>query len=488
MPVAYNSNLIIPAPTVHISKEYQRAEDGTPIGSLFVITLHGTLTAGKGSPNSSGVFWTQGGGTYPSDEAAMTSYNRLTYLIRKQEAIRKLFNTDGYVFEIDPIFPDSSAPLQCNPRIRSIDIPEGLWFETCPYTVVMEADTVRGLVVGAGEDSFAQYVSRTQEDWAIESADDIGRTYRLTHTLSATGKRTFDATGNLINGGAWQNARLWVDGRLGIDASRLNPTIVAGPAAGSGTIINPTNPSAYNFLRAEHTNVMAGTYGVNETWLVFDVTGLPAPAVEDYTIVVRTDETGRSHGRIDGTVRGLEQRDNVLHTLQTTRIANAQTYWNSIATGLFGRVQSQAGLTLNPTALQTSVGQNPFTGVITYGYEYNDRPPSIVAGSISDTINISYDNPADVVAQVTVLGRALGPVLQAIGTITVAHKTVTIEAQMPAATMGNPNPSIPNTNAVIASYAPVTAIQYFLEKDAPSFNPTTGRYMRTTTWAFEGNG
>ena len=488
MGVAYNQNALIPAPFVGFSKRYVPTEDGTIIGSVWDITVQGKLIAWKGSPNSQGVFFNQGGGQSPPDEV-IDDAHRLGAIMRKQEALRKLFATEGQVFEIDPVYPDNTAPIKFNPRIKKVDIPEGLWYNDAPYTITMEADVVQGsAIIGAGEDDFSgMFIDKAQDDWTIEAADEIGRTYRLTHTVSATGKRSYDSTGNLINGGAWQNAQLWVQTRMGLDPARLNPSGILNlqdPTNYDNADYTP-NPQAYNFIRSENVNKMAGTYSVTETWLVFDATGLPAPAVEEFNVNTRTDDTGRTTVSIDGTIRGLEVRDNTTHKLQSTRYTNAQAYWDGIAASLLGRAQTYSGFILNPIPMQATTGANDIGGTITYQREYNDRPASVVIGSISEQVSISFDNPEDIVAKQVVIGRLLGPLIQPIGTITEKTKTLRIEAQMPAATYGKPVILMPDTDVFVAANVPFPAFVVWVKKDSPELNQTTGRYSRIVTWGYE---
>lgn len=488
MGVAYNQNPLIPAPQVSFRKRYVPTEDGRIIGSVYDIVLHGKLIAWKGSPNSQGIFWTAGGGTYPPDEV-IDDAHRLGAIERKQEALRKLFSIEGQILEVDPIFPDSSPPIKCNPRIKEINIPEGMWYNDCEYTITMEADVLQGSsIVGAGEDNFGGFlIDKAQEDWSLEAADEIGRTYRLVHTLSATGKRSYDSTGALINGGVWQCAQQWVNLKLGIDPARLNP-------AGILTLMDPSNydnanytpnPQAYNFIRSEHVNEMAGTYGVTETWLVFDATGLAAPVIEEFNVQTRVDESRRRTVSVEGTIRGLEVRDNTTHALKSTRYTNALAYWNTIQSSMLGRAQSYSGFILNPNALQESYGKNDISGTITYNYEYNDRPASVVPGSISEHISVSFNNPEDIVAQQIVIGRPLGPVIQPIGTVTAKHKTLRIEALMPAATYGSPIIVMPDTDVFVSLQIPFPSFVVWVEKDNPEFDVILGRYSRTVTWGYE---
>lgn len=477
MPVAYNGNQIIPAPFAAVKKQYQFADNGTKIGHVWLITLKGKLVPGKGSPDSSGNFWTNGGGTYPPDET-ITDSTRLSSLLRKQEYLRKLFATDGYTLEIDPIYPDASAPAKCFPRVKEVDIPEGNWVVECPYTITLEADRMYGV---GEEDPFTNYVSKTQEDWALEPGDDLGRTYKLTHTIGATGKLIYSQAGDgslANNKTAWQNAQDWVTAKMGLDSSRL---------VSSGVVNLSSDWGPYNYLRAEHTNEQAGSYAVTETWLAFNTAGLAAPAIEDYTVSARTDETGRVHATIEGTIKGLQSGAYAVYP--GNRWANAQTYWNSISNGIYGRANAASPSLLHPLALNTTVGQNQNAGTITYNYEYTDRPATLISNARSESFTVTTDNPTDIVAQLVVLGRAAGPVAQPIGTVSVARLTLSIEAQMPP---GNYNtnhnnltnlPNMPVTDAIVATYKPTAAIVW-VEKDSPVWMPQTGRYTRTTTWAY----
>jgi len=137
MSVHYNNKKLIPAPFVSFRNEMQLAGDAEPIGNLFTFTVRGKCVADKGSPNSSGTFHTTSG--YPSDET-LTHDEHLASLLNKQKALQELFSEDGHSFEIQPW--DGSAPIKCNPRIKSVEFAEGLWYNTFDYVIIMEADVV----------------------------------------------------------------------------------------------------------------------------------------------------------------------------------------------------------------------------------------------------------------------------------------------------------------------------------------------------------
>src|SRR5690606_21036907 len=126
--------------------------------------------------------------------------SRFKAIIRKQEAIRQLFAEEGLVLEFQSF--DGSQPMKCNPRILGITFQDGQWYDTCDYTVNCECDvlSVNGLLVG--EDDFDQYIAAASESWNLETLEEaesdlLPRTYRLTHSVSAKGKRFYKSDGSL---------------------------------------------------------------------------------------------------------------------------------------------------------------------------------------------------------------------------------------------------------------------------------------------------
>ena len=197
--VLYGTSRLIPAPFVSVSKQYSKAGDGRIIGSIFSLTITGKMLAFKGSPDSSGTFWTSGG--YPSDETVGTD-SRLKAIIRKQEALRNLFSEEGLSLEFQSA--DGSAPMKCNPRMNSIEFSPDVWYQTCDYTINLEADVVYVNGLALGEDAFSQYIDDASESWSFDTDEDkpetigVPRTYRVTHSVGAKGKRFYDETGTLV--------------------------------------------------------------------------------------------------------------------------------------------------------------------------------------------------------------------------------------------------------------------------------------------------
>lgn len=475
MPVYYDSHKITPAPFISIRKDYQTTDDGAPVGSTFAIQVAGKIIPNKGSPNSSGVFWDVAG--YPPDET-LNDTQMMAAIIRKQEALRKLFANEGRSFEVQPW--DGSPSIKCNPRIKGIEFTADSpisWYNKCNYVINLEADIVyiAGTAVGEDGGDVVNYkISKASEEWNMEPADEFGRTFRLTHTIAANGKRFYDETGTLVQK-AWENAKDYVINKitLGLKSDRM---VCPG-------VLDATNLQAFNYVRTEHLNELGGSFQVTETWLCYDPNG-EAAAVEDFTITARTSEDGKTQATIEGQIKGLEIRNTSTYALTSTRYTNASLKWNnSVNPSLLSRCQTYTGVTLNPSALNTSVGYNVNNGIINYSYTFDNRPTNLVPGAISETITVVDESPTDVFASLPVLGRASGPVLQVIGTVTSAKRTIQIEAQLKAKTQTF-TPTEPNTDSIILANLPAATIR-FVSQNTRSWSENSGRYSRTTSYTYE---
>lgn len=413
--VIYNSNAIIPAPLVNISKEIQVAGDGTKLGTLYSLTLTGTLVAWKGSPQGGSLvgagwggpflrFWTSTG--YPADES-VENISRLKSIENKQEALRALFADDGKWLEFQS--PDGTAPLKCQPRIKSIQFQEGTWFQTCAYTITLEADK---LYLNGNPEVDTPYhdelISSATESWQIEDSD-VAKTYRLSHTMNAVGKRRFNSTGSEVRP-AWQNARDFIQNRMGLgftSATSFSPvggnTIVASSFIGNNSIINFSTLNAYNFSRNDSVDELAGSYSLTENWLLSQA----ASGTDIYTISVKKfsqEPNTTTNVSIQGNIKGFYTNLNDYDA----RFAAAQYVWANLqGTPLFNRVQTYVGaVTLNTQAVVGAVDYNPLEGTISYNYDFSDRQTN---GDTFEEYTISKSfNQSDYKNTVEINGRIIG--------------------------------------------------------------------------------
>lgn len=476
MSVIYDGKKIIPAPFASYYKEYQTTEDGTVVGSNFVITLKGTIVADRGSPKTDGSFWQLS--DYPPDESISLNA-KLGAIIRKQEALRGLFSVPGKTLEFQS--ENGSPPFKCNPRFQRIDFQEGgqgrvSWVDKCDWVATFSADAlyINGAAVSEDTGDLTTYkISRANEEWAIETADERTGTYRLTHSVSAVGKRFYDEDGTLQRE-AWAQARLYVLNKIGLG-------LVPARMEATG-VLNATALQAFNYLRTQSINELGGTFQVTETWLCYDPGDEP-PAVHEYTVNTRTSTEGRVSVSVDGSITGLEKRDNSTHSLISSRWTNALAKWSDhVQPSLYATAVSISGVSLNTEALNTSIGKNPVSGTISYQSEFDNRPSADIDGAISESITVSNDNAADVYASIPVLGRLAGPVLQSIGSRTSRRRTISIEVVKRAKSQSY-TPTAPDTDAIVLALQPVGTV--FLDSDNESWNPYSGRYSRNSVFTWQ---
>jgi hypothetical protein len=483
--VSYNSKKLIPAPFISLTKEYQRTSDSTRIGSIFRIVVYGKILVDKGSPNSSGVLWDQAG--YPTDET-ISEDSRLGANLRKIEAIRELFSQDGYSFEVQSA--DGTQPLKCNPRVIDLNFPQDLWNSILDYTITLEADVVYMNGTAIGEDEFDEYVVDASEAWDI--SDDVPegvglpKTYRLTHTISATGKKFYDETGALVKD-AWKQAQDYVLPRLGFD------TVIS---LSSGVNNLPSYYGGYNHSRTSSQDELAGTYSVTETWILSSGT-----ALEEFECSIKTEGgVGVTSVTINGTVTGLEQRDSNLQ-LTTSKYENASTKFTNVQSNILNRAQTYSGITLNPIPLSRMISKNDINGVITYNYDYDNRPTNIFSGVSLENISISETRPADLFAVIPVIGRADGPVLQDLSSTTERSVSLNIELAVQPNTFGSgsvseirsalySNPRISQPTAfdnLIQAARPINYYgvdQEFVRSQSENWSAKDGRYSYSIEWVF----
>lgn len=172
---------------------------------------------------------------------------------------------------------------------------------------------------------------------------------------------------------------------------------------------------------------------------------------------------------------------------------------------------------LNIVPVSTSEGHDPRKGTISYSYEFNNKF-TIISGVISENITMNDTGPTDVIGEAFVLGRALGPVLQNLGTKTSSEKEVSIEVTVvpPSSLKGffmqnsdcplwtggtvyttitgiieglkpfGDRPTAMFGTPTFSSRPPINARgQVFVKGDNHVWEPTNGRFVRTVRWTYQ---
>ena len=507
--MSYGGVDIIPVPIISIQRtSHQAGNRDNPLGYTFSMTLTGTLTP------------------YPSSDG-------LIVMDQLMEDLRETFNSDGkqLLIQCGPVGGPYTEVMSVYPRIVG-DLTFGEssnnWVSTIPYTIQLSFDTDDYNEHPTGE--APPFIESFSEDWSVEFPQDrrhfvwdlsqvsdqiAGYSYptvdsnnpfesRITHTVNVKGKQSWSGTGvqgTSIN--AVDNAFDWafsVFNGFGYDATNY------GHAISGWTNLN-NDGSVFDHYRTHSVNEADGTIVLTESFFVIGAnTGIPSGGrkiTEDFTVEVRKGiDIGLTSVSINGSLQGLEERSYANNQMTTNTIVsayqNASSGWAYIQDRMFPRAQlifqSESSRRLHFNPLTKSIGHNPSKGIITYAYEFNDRPCSFISGSLSEVFTITDNYPSDVFAKLPVLGRAAGPVLQAISTITESVREVTIEVIMPP-------PTGCSALTDLDLYKPTTRVeallcdfqtqltgaydQVFKNSDTSGWNPLSGRYNRTVSWTYQ---
>jgi hypothetical protein len=259
--------------------------------------------------------------------------------------------------------------------------------------------------------------------------------------------------------------------------------------------------SGANHFRVVQVDELAGNYSTTESWTAITTTGC-GRAIEDFTASVQfSQEEGLTSVDIQGTIKGLESRDygssSGQFTVVETKWAAASGYWACVKPKLLGRAKFVArevtSRDINPQPLNFSIGHSPTNGVISYGYKYDDRPCNFITGAIYENIDIADIYPVDVFASIPILGRAYGPILQDMDTITENRRTVNINLLMAPPTgcgsiatllSSRPTSQVEGFLCQMQQQISGSNVQFFKSQDSDNWNPKTGRYSRTVEWTW----
>lgn len=466
-----------PVPNISINKDYLKTNDGIIRGAMFKIDINGTLYAPTGG---------------------------LSNIIALQDSMRSAFDQDGKEFSI---MCDGNVLLRCYPRVNGpkFSPSPNNWVITSDYSIELEFEDepqpTEGFgILGENTGIAPPFIADFQESWGIDVVDekayfsyggDTNPTQlRLSHSLSAVGKRRY--TGGGLQAEAWEQARSFVIGQLGYSS---------GFAGSSGVLnIGISNFSGYNHARTNSVDKTAGSYSVTENWILTSGSN----AIEDFTVDVRKGiDSDITTVSIQGTIQGLETRTygSVLgdFTISTSKFTAASGYWMTIkdSNRILPRAQIYGGTVatraINVLPATKSVGYNPSQGVITYSYEYNDRPSNLIAGALTESIIVSDTNPVDVFAEIVIPGRSAGALLQDINTVTSRKRDISIDVTvaLPTGTgtadMFSTNPSAAADVIFNAFYNDLVGAgwgQIFYHTNNSSWDIKTGRFSASKGWTY----
>ena len=387
--VVYNDVGIIPGPLVSITDEPILAGNQERIGTTYRLTLTGKLVNYKGSPASTpyaggspstnfggfnNQFWIVSGQppdeTNPGDQLI-----QLGQILRKQEALRNLFSIEGAWLEFTPW--DGSQVLKCQPKSIAINFSEAIWFNTCDYTITAECDVLylNGQILNAN--IVSDLIQSSAESWEIQP-DEVVKTFQVSHTISAVGKRVFNDLGQEVKP-AWKTAEAFVNNQLVRGWNGTSPisqtpgSLIFGESyLGSGSL-NFTNYSPFNYSQSEAIDELAGSYSCTERWLAApNLSGTHIYSINTRTIV--DDGYTNVVSSINGTIKGFY----VNLFAYDQRLAAADYAWTVQIGGVNGLLNlilsnfANTGITYNNQPRAGAIDYNYNEGSINYQYEFSN--------------------------------------------------------------------------------------------------------------------
>lgn len=505
-----DSHKIIPAPYFVFDKTFKRLGDGRKTKPTFNIVLNGYILNQKGSPyivnagDNSILFDNSGTFSYPADTVGGDVFYGQDELRLKIEGLRQLMSKDGSLCEITPW--NGNPAMKFYFRMNSFHVDEGPMWKWCKYSIGLEADAMLAGSpdIAPTEDAFpdsgnfdkydgyditSDYsIEDCTESYNIEMDAEQYGIFKCSHSVSAKGYRTWDTLGQVTNE-AWENAKEFVDDRLG-----YNPLYFQSGVFGITGGFNH-----YNHYRTNTIDKFAGQYQCTETFLLAS-----GNYYEDYSAEQKFSSTDPYRTvSVQGTINGLSNF--IVGTSPWTATGALLKYnaasgaWNGTISGtIYTRAQNYLGVPLNPIPVNQTVTHNFNKGVISYATEFNNRPLSFVSGAISETLSVIDDNPSgwvDVIAEHTILNRAIGGILQDINTTTSPTRNISYEAVFQAPTFGSGN-SISylmglkpreQVNQLLSGLVPTNYLAgyLFITTDNENWQPLLQRYSRNVAYKYE---
>lgn len=489
--------IINPFPKYSISREYISSGDDSHLGNRYAITVTGRLIV-------------------PSDKDMTDSGLRQNELHKQMIWHLQTLSTQGNKvhnlgkLEIVPHGGKDKPFIFKDARLRNIEFPEqdddsgGVLYSD--YTFQFEAY----LEQSDSKDSLYLKVSNVEESWELSlNEEEVSfytnangapyKTYTITHTLSATGIKSFkDGTIDEIVP-AWKNAAEWIKTRLVdpktvfinkdvsgnsdkiLEDSYFYPTKFDNAPSSLSPDLSVDSYDFYNHIRTPSCNMSEGSYSITETWFVSNM-----PASLDMEIELAEEQDGTVTMTLSGTIKGLDSSS--ANTKTISKINNAETVLSSIDFNAYNILvpyypPNTGGFSLQNIIRQKTIGRNKGTGIITFSYTFNDQT-ALIPGAISSSLkiqdtnynsNYAYDKPVEVIAIIPIIGRINGPIIQDMNTTPESKRALEINLIMNRSNRANK----PNLSSVYFLYQlPASFITSFDE----SWEPSTGSYSLNIEW------
>ena len=437
---------LVPSPLVSFSRQTYNNVGRAGFGADFSLSLEGTLVPEKGNPyynTSNGEAdlstdnWTKtGDGANSEPNFGNDPDQLLAATIRKQEKIRTLFSNPVISGVSKPIYVNITNWGETTSGLKFAAFVDDISFDSSSrgvnpqsYTINLRCDSF----LSSADDNFENNNDELEATYAITNItenfdiaeddrvnvkfagagvdvalDSVNKIYTVSRSTSVVGAPRYDSDGNYVSGAPWQQASGYMYNVLGL-GSGIVPT-------GRHSFLSNFGPSGYkiaNRVISENIDKEEGTYAITESFTAYS----GDPVIHTISVDVSTAENQTRTVSVQGTIEGLNTEDPFAVTKNNFVNAsgfNAKinpTDLSEIPSGYFyGKSLSQLSW-LNPIPRSRSLGRDIQGGSMSYSYSFDDRPPNLVSGSVSESINISDTYPGELFSATPVIGRNQ-PILQ----------------------------------------------------------------------------
>ena len=256
----------------------------------------------------------------------------------------------------------------------------------------------------------------------------------------------------------------------------------------------------FNHVRTQTVDEKNGTFSVDETFIIVDASELneyfknAAPATEEISVDITESVDGNTEVGINGTITGLETMNpkKIHEEHEKSKFSNALAYWNQINDNvkMSTRATNLTGVVINNVVPTTkTTGFDPKNGSINYSFSFDDRAVNVLPGARNESVTINDTHPGNMVAEIPVIGRSIGPVLQFLGSNTSRKRSLTVEAtfnvdKKVSRLYKRPLTYLYNARDIAFQVRPDTA-KCFDIAESESWNPKNGTYSYNCEWVFE---
>lgn len=275
------------------------------------------------------------------------------------------------------------------PRINGPVFQEGTWVDRIDYTFSSELDELIDQNIP---------VQSFTETWDFEEEENR-RSVIVQHNISAVGVNTNPSGIN----NAFANARTFVLGKTGFANAQTNAPFFAQ--------VSGVSFAAYEAIRSEQHDIAQGSFSAAERFTLSS-----GNFIHTQTSQFSTDSNGITTVTLNGNIRGLGRGDTAFDRAQNAFQNQIRGNLPADASGVYSSFGGEATIfTTNPSTF--SVTRNQFAGTVDYTTAYTDSPADNLPSGILDFgISVQIQPPSRQFASFLIMERALGPVVQDVGT------------------------------------------------------------------------